>query len=337
MVGFEEKDRACMIDAARGDTLGMCVEMWKPQQIRKYVGYVDKPMVQRAVYDEQGGLRKIDEFGKLRFYHLQRKVGEVSDDTIFSRALGEALVEKGYDLDHAGSKHLEYYLAFLERGYGQTTRDAMENLRKGLSPHESGVIGGAGTGPPMKMHPLGLYMHATNTYEEGLRFAKDVSKITHLDPRSVVGGIVQAHAVYAIFDGINKDAFLESLVTVAEQFEEPVTQGFSRWKDGSLVSRLQWVLDNKDVDVVKAHAVLGSSSQVYSAQPFAMFMFQKYWDAPLEGLLETVNHGGDSDTTGTIFGALAGALHGEFCPEEWPLEMKAKLESIAHGLRQKHR
>jgi ADP-ribosylglycohydrolase len=336
-IDFQEKYRAVMLGAAYGDTLGMCVEMWKPEQIRKYIGKVTEPRMQLAICNAAGEIITRDEYGKLRYYHLQRKTGEVTDDTIFSRALGEALVERGYDLDHAAKKHFEYFDKFIDRGFGKTTQIAMENLRSGLSPNESGIIGGAGTGPPMKMHPLGIYMHSTNTYEEGLRFAKEVGKITHLDPRSVAGGIMQAHAVFYILGRAKKDMFLESLVEMSRSVEEQVTSNFSRWEDGSLTSRLRWVLENKDADVSDAYRLLGSSSLVYSAQPFALFMFQKYWDEPLEGLLQTVNFGGDSDTTGTIFGALAGARHGAFFPEEWPLEMKGELEAIAHGLWQKYR
>ena len=51
-------------------------------------------------------------------------------------------------------------------------------------------------------------------------------------------------------------------------------------------------------------------------------MFQKYWNNPIEGLIETVNWGGDADTTGAIYGALCGAKHGMIFPEKWIKETK---------------
>lgn len=70
------------------------------------------------------------------------------------------------------------------------------------------------------------------------------------------------------------------------------------------------------------------------AYPFTIFMFQKYWDDPVKGIIETVNFGGDCDTTGAIFGALAGARHGMVFPKEWVdvLKNKDRLQKAAEGI-----
>ena len=52
------------------------------------------------------------------------------------------------------------------------------------------------------------------------------------------------------------------------------------------------------------------------SHPFAILMFQKYWDNPLEGLIGTINYGGDCDTTGAMYGALMGAKEGLIFPEK---------------------
>jgi ADP-ribosylglycohydrolase len=83
--------------------------------------------------------------------------------------------------------------------FGSTTLAAFERLKQGISPLASGVAGRIpGNGPVLKMAPVGLYMQATGQYEEGLRFAERAGKMTHLDPRSVASGIVQAHAIFAL-------------------------------------------------------------------------------------------------------------------------------------------
>jgi len=72
--------------------------------------------------------------------------------------------------------------------------------------------------------------------------------------------------------------------------------------------------------------------------PFAIFMLQKYWENPLEGLIETVNFGGDCDTTGAIYGALSGAKNGLCFPDEWlklvpSLELMVEDADMIHGLK----
>ncbi len=85
---------------------------------------------------------------------------------------------------------------------------------------------------------------------------------------------------------------------------------------------------------IEAFTKLRASSVVYSSYPFALFMFQKYWDSPMEGLIEIVNYGGDCDTTGAIYGSLAGAKNGRFFPEEMEKMLKdaGKMRALAKSL-----
>jgi ADP-ribosyl-[dinitrogen reductase] hydrolase len=55
----------------------------------------------------------------------------------------------------------------------------------------------------------------------------------------------------------------------------------------------------------------------------------------LKGLIETVNYGGDCDTTGAIYGALAGARNGTgMFPESWKKGWNdiERLYSVADGI-----
>ena len=95
---------------------------------------------------------------------------------------------------------------------------------------------------------------------------------------------------------------------------------------------MRWIIENKDGAVESAYQHLGNTSSVYRSYPFTLFMFQKYWDQPLEGLLETINYGGDCDTTGAMFGALAGAKHGNIFPKHWLNEDTYFLLEIMSGI-----
>ena len=94
---------------------------------------------------------------------------------------------------------------------------------------------------------------------------------------------------------------------------------------------MEWIASHKNAEDAEAHQVLGSSSIVFQSHPFALFMFQKYWNEPVEGLIETVNYGGDCDTTGAMYGVLAGAKNGMIFPLHWLNELQNRDKIIKLG------
>ncbi len=202
------KYSASLIGCAIGDALGMPVEGWKREQIKKYVGRITDFIDPVLVKDKEGNLLEQDEFGKLKYWTKDFKKGEYTDDTILTLTIAESLAQKGevniYDI---AERHLIEYKKD-NKGFGGTTREAMENLIKGKTIWESGVIGGPGNAPSMKMSPIGFYMHATDNYKQGLEFARLVGQITHLDPRSIASGVVQAHAIYSALKESTREEFV---------------------------------------------------------------------------------------------------------------------------------
>ncbi len=337
----EEKYIATLVGCAVGDALGMPVEGMKQQQIKKYVGRITDFIDPVIVRDSQGNELKADEFGKLKSYTRDFKKGEYTDDTILTLALAESLVAcKGLDLQDVAKRQVAEYTQRIRPdgsvfgGFGQTTIDGFKNILNGKSPYESGVIGGPGNAPAMKMSPLGLHMDATGKYEEGLQFAEAVGRITHLDPRSLASGVVQAHAVYTLLQDVSREVFVQSLVDVCNKYEKPVTKEFPLHDKGNLTSRVEWIAKHKNADDAEAHKVIGSSSNVFQSYPFALFMFQKYWNNPVGGLIETINYGGDCDTTGAMYGALAGAKNGMIFPSAWLdfLQNRDKIIKLGQNL-----
>lgn len=327
---MKERFQATLAGCAVGDSLGMPVEGWKREHIAKYVGKVTEIMAPVIARDAMGKQISEDEHGKVKYWTRKLKKGDYTDDTILTFAIARSLANrKSFDLDDIAHEHV---MAINDSSaFGGTTKAAIERIKNGFSPKESGVIGGPGNAPGMKMSPIGLYMQATGNYDEGLKIAEEISRMTHLDPRSIASGVVQAHAVYSLLNGISRENFINSVVRVCEENESPLTEEFTWYKSGNLLSRLEWIEKNKDADPEEAYKILGSSSAVYQSYPFAIFMFQKYWDNPIEGLIETVNFGGDCDTTGAIYGALAGAKNGLIFPGKWMREISGLEEAFELG------
>ena len=129
-------------------------------------------------------------------------------------------------------------------------------------------------------------------------------------------------------------SFLDSLVECCRKYEKPLQAGAVKPWIKSLGSRLEWVQKNRDAGTDEALKQLGNSCLAFECYPFTIFMLQKYWNAALEGLIETVNYGGDCDTTGAMYGALAGAKGGMFFPNAWRGIVKGlePLEKAAEGI-----
>ena len=330
-----------MLGCAIGDALGMPVESWKKEQIQKYAGRITDFLAPVLVKDENGNLVQQDEFGKLRYWTKDFKRGEYTDDTTLSVALAESLIAcRGFNLEDIARRQAAEYTKRLQPdgtvfgGFGQTTIDGFKNLLAGKSPYESGVIGGPGNAPAMKMAPLGLWMHATMNLEKGLHFAHLIGSITHRDPRSLASGVVQAYAVSSLLEGIDRSSFLREITSLCTSVEQETPADYPLADRGTLAECLEWISENCDASADEAHRHLKSNSLVFCSYPFALFMFQKYWDEPVEGLIETVNYGGDCDTTGAMFGALAGARHGKCWPQHWVEQVQdsARLQELGEQM-----
>ncbi len=309
-----------LIGTAIGDTLGMPVEGWKREQIQRYIGRITEPIDAVAIYDDKNELKTFDEFGKLKYYTLGHKKGTYTDDTCLTLALAQSLASEEFDLEKIAKDQLSAYLAHpIKNGFGMTTQKALANVQNGIPALQSSIFPGNGNGPAMKMAPMGLYMDTLPKHisEIGKHYATLVGHITHKDPRSVVSGVVQTKAVHTLLKNPSREEFIEQCYSTCSIHE--LHYPLEKSDTIHLVERIQWIRQNRDACIEEAYQQFGkATSPVYNSYPFALFMVQKFWDQPLEGLIETVNQGGDCDTTGAIYGALIGAKHGvDIFPVAW--------------------
>lgn len=328
-----KKVEGCFVGCAVGDALGMPVEGWPAARIKKHLGRITEMLDPVLLRDEAGNLLSEDEFGKIHHWTQDFSKGEYTDDTILTLAIAESIIERGYpDLYHITEKQLSIFIEHNKGrnkcGFGGTTKSAFERLQNGVSPLKSGVIGGPGTGPAMKLAPLGLWA-ALDPLDMGrgvtaAYLAKLLGKSTHLDPRSVVCGILQVAAIKRLFQDPppKTQQFIKYLYDLCRAWEEPLTKDYTWYQKGNIADKIAWIGANTWVSEEEAHDYLGSSSAVYKAYPFVIWMLQKHWENPIAGLEELVNWGGDCDTTGAMYGALVGARWGNIFPEKWTTSLQ---------------
>jgi poly(ADP-ribose) glycohydrolase ARH3 len=242
------------------------------------------------------------------------KSGQWTDDTQMSMALAEHLLEnKFYDPSKAARKYLAWYQSGDARGVGGSVRKAMDRLAAGEDWSKSGEEGSFGNGSAMRAGVIGAYHHrGTERIGAAAHWARVDAAITHRSPEAYEGSAAMAVALSHLSSGGDREALLdvvldevaktrvffalEDLKRVVETWDE--SKG--RWDPRSKLHL--WLVESN-------LAGRGPSSKVWESVPVA---FAAFLAAPsfFEAVEVAILAGGDTDTVGSMTGAMAGAFWG---------------------------
>ena len=110
---MRERYQATLVGCALGDSLGMPVEAWKPEQIKKYFGEITWLRDPLVVLDNTGSPLTKDEFGKLKYWNKDLKKGQYTDDTILTLAIAESIAaNKGVVLEDIAARQVAAYESY---------------------------------------------------------------------------------------------------------------------------------------------------------------------------------------------------------------------------------
>lgn len=228
--------------------------------------------------------------------HHGLKPGQYSDDTQFSTAVAQSLINShGFDPDDLSKRYVELFTSKTIRGYGRTTLAAVNNLIDGKHWSESGIQGSYGNGTAMRAAPFGVYFR--NDLKSLVNICKIDSAITHASDEAEAGSIAIAlSAAYIIND--DTDDLLDKL-----------HEALPESKVKSMIYSLSSLLDNRKISPSVALRVIGTKADVRETVPAAIYCylrFKKYHEA----VEAAIRAGSDTDTTAAIVGALFGAKLG---------------------------
>ncbi len=258
-----------------------------------------------------------------------RDAGTWTDDTQLTLVLAESLIAKGkIDLDDMAVRHVESYQKEGNLGFGATTKNAIENLSKGVHWSKSGRSDnpkhGTGNGVAMKVAPLGAFRSSLFWselwVERRSEFMNDLIRLTfmtHFNKMAVESALAQVFAVnYCL--GLEKP---EDFST--KDFMSRVVQmsNFANYNDphnppssgDNLPSRLGMLRDLDPDSLTDARIIElfdGGTCYVYNSLPFSLAFFIRN-PKSIETLYAVGNAGGDTDSNASMVGALIGALNGE--------------------------
>ena len=250
--------------------------------------------------------------------------GTWSDDSSLTFCLADALCES-FSLQAIADSFCNWYYDrhWTARGkvfdIGITTQMAIEKLRKGASPLQSGdtVERSNGNGSLMRILPLAYY-HQIWDFQLLIDRVHQVSSITHAHPRSQMACGIYISIAIALLEHNNPlSAYRLGLDRI-----EPIYQKYPYSSEKSHFDRIF----SREIDRLPVTEI-NSEGYVIDTLEASLWCFLNT-SSYQEAVLTAVNLGEDTDTTAAVTGGLAGIYYGiESIPTEW-MNAIARQEDI---------
>jgi ADP-ribosylglycohydrolase len=205
---------------------------------------------------------------------------------------------------------------------GHTVREALTAFERDGDPETSGVRHemSAGNGSIMRLSPVPI-RYAMEP-ERALAIAGDSSTTTHAHPEAVDACRYFAGLIVGALQGRSKGEILTLLFSPAS----------GRWSWNELVAPIQEVASGS---FLRRHPPeikgIGYVTRSLEAALWAFATTESFE----EGALRAVNLGNDADTTGAVFGQIAGACYGaQQIPHRWrdKIAHRSTIELMARQL-----
>jgi ADP-ribosylglycohydrolase len=313
-ISLRDRILGAVLGAAIGDALGYPVEFIRSvAEIRERYG----------PHGVTGYVRYREEDG--------RRFARYSDDTQMAEVVLRTLVwakNEGADLDRTMQRMARGFVLWAyqpqggHRAPGNACMAGCRALYAGDPWQESGGIDAGGCGSVMRAYPFGLvFAQEPDRAEE---WAVEHSKMTHRAPIALAACAAMTRGVIAAFTGEAPETILRAMTNAARRHDvvtaDMIAEATGRAHNGD------------DPEAVLTHFLGWAAHDAIAA---ATYVFARHPDDPPRALLEAVNSPGDSDSIGTLVGALVGARRGVGAlPEPWvrDLERSDELSGLAEAV-----
>jgi len=258
------------------------------------------------------------------------KAGQWTDDTSMALCLAASLIEcEGMNPKDQMDRYLRWvndgYMSCVGRavGIGQTVLKALVRYHKTQEPYQGSPNPKySGNGCIMRLAPVPIYYHSDA--KKAVLNAVDSARTTHASPQALQTTAYFAGLIWGALNQVSKGELLEAYYT-------PM-------KDLSFTD-LHPHVEKIIAGDYKNQSIEDLSPNGYAPESLEVALWAFYNSESFEeGLLMTVNMGGDADTIGAIYGQLAGAFYGvKNIPQSWinGLEAPAYLDQIITALAQR--
>ena len=240
-------------------------------------------------------------------YFNNESKGIWSDDSSLTFCLAETIIEE-FSIKLLSEKIKAWYLEnyWAPNGVafeiGLATRNAIDRLEKGVPPTESGSNGeySNGNGSLMRIAPLAFYL-INDSIEDRFQTIKGVSSITHSHIRSVISCFFFIEFLQNLMKTNDKfEAFENTQNTVRDYINSTSCNNDEKALFLRLFYDKIYHLDQDEI-YSTAYVIHTLEASIWS------FMNTNTYD---EAVLKAINLGHDTDTTGSVTGAIAGLFYG---------------------------
>jgi len=276
-ITIEDRAKGAMLGLAVGDAMGAPVEFRPRGKFSPVTGFRD------------GGPFKL-------------KAGQWTDDTAMALCLAQSLIDcQGMD----ASDQMEKYLKWVNEGYmsctgqcvgmGQTILRALSRYHKTKDPFQGDPRPKhSGNGCIMRLAPVPVFYYSNCLV--AMLEAVNSARVTHASPQALQCTAYFSGLIWGALNGLSKEQLLQPYFSPCEELEfSHLHKDVDRVLNGSYKSMPE--------------EELSPTGYVVDSLEVALWGFCNF-DNFEQGLLAVVNLGGDADTTGAIYGQLAGSYYG---------------------------
>ena len=329
----QDRFRGCLIGGAAGDALGYEVEFKNELQIFSRYG-------ERGItsYELHGGKALISDDTQMTLFTAQGLLAGAGTGA-YSIAIRESYLDwlktqnERYPLPEGERRSplLKVPELFSTRAPGNTCLSALE--QGGYGTPEKPANTSKGCGGVMRAAPVGLYFCDKGmTAEEIARIGAEAAAITHGHILGWMPAAALAQIIHEIIqnDDCVYDAVMKTLYTQDEMWPASEEKDY-------LIELIQKAVDLASADGNDLAAIhrLGEGWVAEETLAIAVYCALKYPDDFDRAIIASVNHKGDSDSTGAVTGNILGTKLGlAGIPEKYTgnLELKDVILQAADDL-----
>lgn len=223
----------------------------------------------------------------------------------------------------------------VRRAPGITCTCSLRAINKGQEP----INNSKGCGGVMRIAPIPLYaaVHDRMSIEDADLLAGEAAEITHQHPLGYISAALMSHVIYRLARDI--EPAQESMKRYIMEGVDMIRMQYKAYRNdvermAELAERAVYLLDNGKTDCENI-GHLGEGWTGEEALSIALYCALKHFDDFEAAMIAAVNHGGDSDSTGSVTGNILGAAVGyEVIPQFYKddLEMHDLILHMADDL-----
>ena len=323
----QDNYKACLLGGAIGDALGNPVEFLDLSSIKRMYG--EEGITELNIID---GKAQITDDTQMTIFTADGLIKSALNGFDSNENPDMETVYNSYqdwlDTQYCCHKPKEGWIANIDELYasrapGLTCTGSLE--RKIPGSIEEPVNTSKGCGGVMRVAPVGLkyYQNPEKAFEVGARCAA----LTHGSPDAYLPAGIHACIVANIVQGKDIETAVDDAIEILKTYDdhENVLELMEKARKYA----------HSDIDNETAIRELGEGWHGDEAIAISTYCVLKSPNDFREAVIMSVNHDGDSDSTGSIVGNILGAYLGEDkIPEDWKnsIELAKELKQIAVDL-----